>query len=72
MALRHRIFVSSSMPFKRLPALIALVALAALAACAFVLDFLKARAPFWSKEVRDAGSRWVSARDADEEALKRW
>jgi molybdopterin synthase catalytic subunit len=45
---------------------------AALAACAFVMDFLKSRAPFWKKEELDAGSRWVSARDADEEALKRW
>jgi molybdopterin synthase catalytic subunit len=36
------------------------------------MDFLKSRAPFWKKEELDTGSRWVSARDADEEALKRW
>ena len=45
---------------------------AALSACAFIMDFLKSRAPFWKKEVHAQGERWVAARDSDEEALKRW
>jgi molybdopterin synthase catalytic subunit len=45
---------------------------AALAACAFIMDFLKSKAPFWKKESVPQGDRWVAARDKDEEALKRW
>jgi molybdopterin synthase catalytic subunit len=45
---------------------------AALAACAFIMDFLKSKAPFWKKESIDGGERWVEARAKDEEALKRW
>jgi molybdopterin synthase catalytic subunit len=45
---------------------------AALAACAFIMDFLKSKAPFWKKESILQGDRWVAARDKDEEALKRW
>ncbi len=41
-------------------------------AAEFLMDFLKSRAPFWKKEVTDAGADWVAARDVDEEALKRW
>jgi len=42
---------------------------AAFEAAAFIMDFLKSRAPFWKKE---AGSGWVDAREADEDALDRW
>ncbi len=42
---------------------------AAFEAAAFIMDFLKSRAPFWKKE---AGSGWVDAREADEAALGRW
>ncbi len=45
---------------------------AAFDACAFVMDFLKTRAPFWKKEQTPAGSRWVEARASDDEAAARW
>ena len=44
----------------------------AFAACAFIMDFLKTRAPFWKKEFTGQGERWVEARDADDEAASRW
>ncbi|NSL55525.1 molybdopterin synthase catalytic subunit MoaE [Uliginosibacterium aquaticum] len=45
---------------------------AAFEACAFIMDYLKTRAPFWKKEETPAGSRWVDARESDEAALTRW
>ncbi|MFO0292102.1 MAG: molybdenum cofactor biosynthesis protein MoaE [Rhodospirillales bacterium] len=45
---------------------------AAFDACAFLIDFLKTRAPFWKLEATDAGERWVEARDSDDEAARRW
>jgi len=45
---------------------------AALDACAFLIDWLKTRAPFWKLEETPAGSRWVEARDSDDEAAARW
>ena len=44
----------------------------AFAACEFIMDYLKTRAPFWKKETTTAGSRWVEARDSDDEAAARW
>jgi molybdopterin synthase catalytic subunit len=41
-------------------------------ACEFLMDYLKTQAPFWKKETGPAGSRWVDARVADDEALERW
>ena len=41
-------------------------------ACEFLIDALKTRAPFWKKEVTDAGERWVEARATDAEAARRW
>jgi molybdopterin synthase catalytic subunit len=41
-------------------------------AAEFLMDFLKSRAPFWKKEVTEAGEDWVVARDEDETALTRW
>ncbi len=38
----------------------------------FMMDFLKSRAPFWKKEEGAEGSKWVDARDVDEQALSRW
>ena len=40
----------------------------------FLMDFLKSRAPFWKKEHRREGrsGEWVAAKDADEDALRRW
>jgi molybdopterin synthase catalytic subunit len=44
----------------------------AFAACQFIMDYLKTEAPFWKKEHHPDGSRWVDAREADEQAVKRW
>ena len=45
---------------------------AALEACAFLIDWLKTKAPFWKLEETDAEQRWVDARDADDQAAARW
>lgn len=45
---------------------------AAFAAADFLMDYLKSRAPFWKKEITNSGADWVTAKDADEDALKRW
>ena len=44
----------------------------AFAACEFIMDYLKTRAPFWKKEQRPEGARWVQARSSDDEAAGRW
>ena len=44
----------------------------AFAACEFVMDWLKTRAPFCKKEQTPAGTRWVDARAADDQAASRW
>ena len=44
----------------------------AFAACEFVMDYLKTRAPFWKKESRAEGARWVEARTSDDQAALRW
>ncbi|PQO24078.1 molybdenum cofactor biosynthesis protein MoaE [Rhodobacteraceae bacterium WD3A24] len=44
----------------------------AFAAAEFLMDYLKSRAPFWKKEVTDAGAEWVAAQAEDEAALGRW
>ena len=44
----------------------------AFAAADFVMDYRKSRAPFWKKEFGADGEAWVAAKDADEEALRRW
>jgi molybdopterin synthase catalytic subunit len=41
-------------------------------ACEFLMDYLKTQAPFWKKETSPDGARWVDARVADDEALRRW
>jgi len=45
---------------------------AAFDACEFLMDYLKTQAPFWKKEHTPEGARWVDARVADDEALRRW
>jgi molybdopterin synthase catalytic subunit len=45
---------------------------AAFEACEFLMDYLKTQAPFWKKEHTPEGARWVDARVADDEALRRW
>jgi molybdopterin synthase catalytic subunit len=45
----------------------------ALDATAFLIDWLKTKAPFWKKEeFADGGATWVEARDADNAAAARW
>ncbi len=41
-------------------------------ACEFLMDFLKTQAPFWKKERRSDGSRWLDARRQDDQAAERW
>jgi len=41
-------------------------------ACEFLMDYLKTQAPFWKKEHTPEGARWVDARVADDDAIKRW
>ena len=46
---------------------------AALDATAFLIDWLKTRAPFWKKEAfTDGTSKWVDARESDDSAAARW
>ena len=45
----------------------------ALDATAFLIDWLKTKAPFWKKEeFVDGAAAWVEARDADDAAAARW
>ncbi len=42
-------------------------------ACEFLMDFLKAHAPLWKKEIhRDGTFRWVEAKTRDEHSMLRW
>jgi len=47
---------------------------AAFEAAAFLMDFLKTRAPFWKREHLKDGSAgaWVEAKAADDDAAARW
>ncbi len=45
---------------------------AALESCAFLIDWLKTKAPFWKKEETTDGERWVETRTSDDEAAERW
>jgi molybdopterin synthase catalytic subunit len=45
---------------------------AALESCAFLIDWLKTKAPFWKLEETQEGPRWVDARDSDDAAAERW
>ena len=46
---------------------------AALEATAFLIDWLKTKAPFWKKEAfADGREAWVDARESDDAALARW
>jgi len=48
----------------------------AFAAAAFLMDYLKTRAPFWKQEERAGGTAitrtWVAAKEADDAAAARW
>jgi molybdopterin synthase catalytic subunit len=41
-------------------------------ACEFIMDYLKTQAPFWKKEHTTNESKWVEAKDNDNDAASRW
>jgi len=41
-------------------------------AAEYFMDYLKSRAPFWKREITDAGESWVASKAEDENALTRW
>jgi molybdopterin synthase catalytic subunit len=45
---------------------------AALESCAFLIDWLKTKAPFWKLEETSSGSHWVAAREEDDVAAAIW
>ncbi len=45
---------------------------AAFEACAFIMDWLKTKAPFWKIEEGSSGKHWVDAKSSDDEAAARW
>jgi molybdopterin synthase catalytic subunit len=45
---------------------------AAFEASAFLVDWLKTRAPFWKLEENGGDRRWVEAKAADDDAAARW
>ncbi len=45
---------------------------AAFEAAEFLMDYLKASAPFWKREENRSGPNWVEARQHDNEAAARW
>jgi molybdopterin synthase catalytic subunit len=45
---------------------------AAFQAAEFLMDYLKANAPFWKREETAAGAAWVDARSHDDAAAARW
>ena len=46
---------------------------AALDSCAFLIDWLKTKAPFWKREeFADGDARWVAAKNEDDAAAARW
>jgi molybdopterin synthase catalytic subunit len=45
---------------------------AAFAAAAFLMDYLKTRAPFWKQVEKVTGTTWVDAKAADDSAAERW
>ena len=45
---------------------------AAFQAAEFLMDYLKANAPFWKREEKPTGTNWVDARRHDDAAAARW
>ena len=45
---------------------------AAFEAAEFLMDYLKANAPFWKREESAAGTNWIAAHDHDDAAAARW
>ena len=45
---------------------------AAFEAAEFLMDYLKANAPFWKREESAKGTSWIEAHDHDDAAAARW
>ncbi len=45
---------------------------AAFQAAEFLMDYLKANAPFWKREEKPTGTSWVDAHGHDDDAAARW
>ena len=45
---------------------------AALESCAFLIDWLKTKAPFWKLEESGGRAAWVEARESDNQAAEKW
>ena len=45
---------------------------AALESCAFLIDWLKTKAPFWKLEEGAKGTAWVEAKESDDHAAEKW
>ncbi len=45
---------------------------AALESCAFLIDWLKTKAPFWKLEEGTRGAAWVEAKESDDRAADKW
>ncbi|MDB5522152.1 MAG: molybdenum cofactor biosynthesis protein MoaE, partial [Tardiphaga sp.] len=45
---------------------------AAFHAAEFLMDYLKANAPFWKHEETAQGTTWVEAQERDDDAAARW
>jgi molybdopterin synthase catalytic subunit len=45
---------------------------AAFEAAEFLMDYLKANAPFWKREESAAGTSWIEAQHRDDDATARW
>ena len=46
---------------------------AAFESCEFLMDYLKTKAPFWKLEEKpEGGENWVSERESDQKAARKW
>lgn len=45
---------------------------AAFQAAEFLMDYLKAHAPFWKREETATGTGWIAAKSDDDDAAARW
>ena len=45
---------------------------AALKDVAFLIDWLKTKAPFWKLEQGSKGAAWVEAEESDDRAAEKW
>ena len=45
---------------------------AAFAAAEYLMDILKTKAPFWKREQRPEGNKWLDAKISDDERATRW